>query len=101
MCCPCPQRTLGIRLPSLGTSPFPQGPEQTSAGHILQKCQESTDNEGSSRVGTEPKVEKKCPLPTVPLSASVVGEAGFVVKERNRLKVGTGPVASPLSDLWG
>lgn len=53
------------------------------------------------RTGTEPKVEKKCPLPTVPLSASVLGEAGFVVKEGNRLKVGTGPAASLFSDLWG
>lgn len=53
------------------------------------------------RTGTEPKAEKKGPLPTVPLSASVLGEAGFVVKEGNWLKVGTGPAASPLSDLWG
>lgn len=48
-----------------------------------------TSNTPMCHTGTEAKIEKKCPLPVVLLLASAVGDAGFVVKEENRPKVGT------------
>lgn len=51
--------------------------------------------------GTEAKIEKKCPLPVVLLSASAVGDAGFVVKEGNGPKVGTLDLLIPYSQICG